>query len=94
MRQSIQSDAHNEPAVSHAGTAVPLNKQENCSNARARSWRIAGVSADEVLGKIDAIKLRSSMTLFAHAAPREPLFREVLDRYFDGVADASTEQRL
>jgi uncharacterized protein (DUF1810 family) len=34
------------------------------------------------------------MTLFAHAAPHEPLFRQVLDQYFGGVADAATEQRL
>jgi uncharacterized protein (DUF1810 family) len=40
------------------------------------------VSATEVLGEIDAIKLRSSMTLFARAAPEEQLFGEVLDRYF------------
>lgn len=56
--------------------------------------QIAAASAGEILGDIDAMKLRSSMTLFAHAAPHEPLFQQVLDRYFDGVADAATEQRL
>ncbi len=40
------------------------------------------------------MKLRSSMTLFARAAPGEPLFAAVLDRYFDGVADAATDARL
>jgi uncharacterized protein (DUF1810 family) len=55
---------------------------------------ITGANASEILGEIDAIKLRSSMTLFAHAAPHEPLFGQVLDRYFDGVADEATEQRL
>jgi uncharacterized protein (DUF1810 family) len=55
---------------------------------------ITGASGNEILGEIDAIKLRSSMTLFAHAAPHEPLFRQVLDRYFAGVADEATEQRL
>jgi uncharacterized protein (DUF1810 family) len=34
------------------------------------------------------------MTLFAHAAPSEPLFRQVLGRYFNGVADEATERRL
>ena len=29
-------------------------------------------SAEELLGDVDAVKLRSSMTLFAHAAPEEP----------------------
>jgi uncharacterized protein (DUF1810 family) len=40
-------------------------------------------SAEEILGAIDALKLRSSMTLFAATAPDEPLFRRVLDRYYD-----------
>jgi uncharacterized protein (DUF1810 family) len=34
-----------------------------------------------VLGPVDALKLRSSMTLFAEAAPDDPLFRAVLARY-------------
>jgi len=55
---------------------------------------IEGKSAKEILGEIDAVKLRSSMTLFTAAAPDEPLFAQVLDRYFDGVADAATMQRL
>ena len=53
-----------------------------------------GSTAEEILGTVDAIKLRSSMTLFARAAPSEPLFRQVLDRYFYGVADEETEQLL
>jgi uncharacterized protein (DUF1810 family) len=47
-----------------------------------------------VFGGIDAQKLRSSMTLFAAAAPDEPVFRQVLDRYFGGTADAETTSRL
>jgi uncharacterized protein (DUF1810 family) len=50
--------------------------------------------ADRVLGPVDAQKLRSSMTLFAHAAPDEPVFREVLDHYFDGTEDDATTSRL
>ena len=40
------------------------------------------------------MKLRSSMTLFARAAPDEPLFQRVLDRYFDGIPDEETDRRL
>jgi hypothetical protein len=29
-----------------------------------------------------------------HAAPAEPVFRQVLDRYFGGVPDPATEQRI
>jgi uncharacterized protein (DUF1810 family) len=50
--------------------------------------------ANRVLGPVDAQKLRSSMTLFAHAAPDEPVFREVLDHYFDGTEDDATTSRL
>jgi len=47
-----------------------------------------------VFGSVDAQKLRSSMTLFAAAAPDEPVFREVLDHWFDGVEDDATLSRL
>jgi uncharacterized protein (DUF1810 family) len=51
-------------------------------------------SADQIFGGIDALKLRSSMTLFLHAAAGEPVFSEVLDRFFGGQPDPATEQRL
>jgi uncharacterized protein (DUF1810 family) len=47
-------------------------------------------SAREILGEIDAIKLRSSMTLFARADPKELVFAQVLERYFDGEEDEAT----
>jgi uncharacterized protein (DUF1810 family) len=40
------------------------------------------------------MKLRSSMTLFSEAAPGEATFREVLDKYFQGVPDQETLRRL
>ena len=40
------------------------------------------------------MKLRSSMTLFLRAAPDEVVFREVLDRFFDRLADPVTDARL
>lgn len=55
---------------------------------------VSGKTASEILGGIDATKLRSSMTLFAHAASGEPLFGEVLDRYYEGERDGETERRL
>ena len=45
------------------------------------------VSAPQVMGEVDAIKLRSSMTLFARAAPEQPAFARVLERYFEGEPD-------
>jgi uncharacterized protein (DUF1810 family) len=55
---------------------------------------LTGRSAVDVLGGIDALKLRSSMTLFAAAAPEEPVFGEVLARFFGGERDPETERRL
>src|SRR5215207_4529996 len=46
-----------------------------------------------VLGSVDALKLRSSMTLFA-AAGGDPVFQEVLDRYYGGEPDPATVQRI
>jgi uncharacterized protein (DUF1810 family) len=51
-------------------------------------------TAEAIFGGIDARKLRSSMTLFHRAAPDEPVFRDVLDRYFGGTPDAATDERL
>jgi uncharacterized protein (DUF1810 family) len=48
------------------------------------------VTAERVLGSVDAIKLRSSMTLFAYADPDDDLFREVLERFYDGDEDERT----
>ena len=51
-------------------------------------------TAEVVFGGIDAVKLRSSMTLFAAAAPDEPVFRRVLGRYFEGEPDPATDRLL
>ena len=55
---------------------------------------ISGRSALDVFGPIDAIKLRSSMTLFHRAAPDDRVFTAVLDRYFDGIPDSATDAIL
>lgn len=40
-------------------------------------------SADEILGSVDAMKLRSSLTLF-EIASGDPLFADSIDAFFDG----------
>jgi uncharacterized protein (DUF1810 family) len=55
---------------------------------------IKGKSATEIFGCTDARKLHSSMTLFMIAAPNEPVFREMLAKYFGGSPDQSTIVRL
>jgi uncharacterized protein (DUF1810 family) len=55
---------------------------------------VEGRSADEIFGALDAMKVRSSMTLFHRAAPDEPEFRLVLERFYGGVPDPATDGRL
>ncbi len=43
-----------------------------------------------ILGGIDAVKFRSSLTLFAAADPGEPLFQRALDAFYGGVKDPQT----
>jgi uncharacterized protein (DUF1810 family) len=53
-----------------------------------------GRSAEQIFGGLDAQKLRSSATLFHGAAPDEPVFAEVLRRFFGGIPDPATERLL
>jgi uncharacterized protein (DUF1810 family) len=58
---------------------------------------LPGSSAEAVFGGIDAVKLRSSMTLFARVAEVEldrKLFVDVLEKYFGGDEDPATLERL
>lgn len=48
------------------------------------------LGAEDMLGDIDALKLRSCATLFAAVAPDEALFRQVLERFYGGAPDART----
>lgn len=56
--------------------------------------QVDGGSAVAVLGSVDAMKLRSSMTLFARAEPDEALFIGVLEKFFGGEPDPTTEELL
>jgi uncharacterized protein (DUF1810 family) len=55
---------------------------------------VAGRTAEEILGPVDAMKLRSCMTLFHRAAPDELLFVQVLDTFYGGLADPATDAHL
>jgi uncharacterized protein (DUF1810 family) len=47
-------------------------------------------TAREILGDVDALKFRSCLTLFAAAAPEQPVFRTALDHFFHGDPDPRT----
>ena len=46
--------------------------------------------AEEVFGWIDSMKLKSSMTLFALADSKESVFKQVIDKFFNGEFDKKT----
>lgn len=55
--------------------------------------RLAAPSAEDVFGEIDAIKLRSCLTLFARADGGAP-FEAMLGRWFGGRPDEATLRLL
>jgi len=55
---------------------------------------VEGRSIEAIFGYPDHLKFRSSMTLFAQAAPGEKIFNEALDKYFAGAPDDFTLSRL
>ena len=62
--------------------------------AAAAAILAAPGSAEAILGPVDAMKLRSSMTLFAAADAEDRIFAQVLDRLYAGRPDAETLRRL
>lgn len=49
-----------------------------------------GLSADDIFGYPDVLKLRSSMTLFSKAAPAPNIFGGILEKYYGGEPDPGT----
>lgn len=52
--------------------------------------KLEGLTAARIFGYPDDMKFRSSLTLFARAAPDDQVFAACLDKYFGGVADPAT----
>lgn len=55
---------------------------------------VRGRTAEQILGWPDCLKLRSSMTLFAHVADDPGDFQAVLDEYYGGEPDPRTLELL
>jgi uncharacterized protein (DUF1810 family) len=55
---------------------------------------INGKTALEIFGKPDEIKLKSSMTLFSILNNPNPIFQQVLDKYYKGMKDENTLQLI
>lgn len=55
---------------------------------------VEGRSAEDIFGHPDYLKFQSCMTLFARAAPQYPVFNDCLQKYYGGLADAITLDKL
>ena len=80
-----------EEARAYLAHPVLGGRLRTCMAAVADS---TAASAEALLGGIDAMKARSSATLFLRADPSDPVYRRVLDRFFDGEPDAATDRLL
>ena len=45
---------------------------------------------EDIMNEPDDMKVRSCMTLFSEVLPDNPLFIEVLNKYYDGIKDSET----
>lgn len=65
-----------EEAAAYAAHPILGERLRQCC-AAILSHLEGGASAEAMLGPVDALKLRSSMEIFAHAVPDEPLFQRI-----------------
>jgi uncharacterized protein (DUF1810 family) len=90
QRYAISSLAEARAYLAHPVLGPRLAE---CAALAAQAAR-GGRTAEQVFGPVDALKLRSSMTLFHHADPAQPVFGQVLSQFFGGITDPATDQRL
>jgi uncharacterized protein (DUF1810 family) len=87
QRYSIKSAAEALAYLSHPILGPRLRECVTAVNSAM------GRSAHEIFGSPDDLKLHSSVTLFAHVSD-DAVFRQLLQKYFDGQPDDETLQRL
>lgn len=90
MAQKFAISSLDEAAAYLAHPVLGPRLRECCSLVA----EIEGRSITEILSHPDDVKFRSSMTLFALAAPEEPIFAACLNRYFAGEPDPRTLARV
>jgi uncharacterized protein (DUF1810 family) len=88
QRFAISSLAEATAYLDHPVLAPRLKTCTELVNA------IKGHTIEDVFGYPDYRKFHSSITLFARAAPGEPVFRAALDKFYGGKPDALTLDRL
>jgi len=80
-----------DEAMAYAGHPVLGNRLKECTELVID---IDGKSANDIFDELDDLKFRSSMTLFAKAAPHIDLFLRAINKYYDGEPDKYTIQIL
>jgi uncharacterized protein (DUF1810 family) len=80
-----------DEARAYLADAVLGPRLEECTRL---VLKVEGRSASDIFGSPDDMKFRSSMTLFARAAPAHPVFADALAKYFNGEPDGETLKRL
>ena len=83
-KYGLQSLAEARAYLAHPLLGIRIRECVRTLNA------LPGNDAVSVLGSVDALKLRSCLTVFAEANQNESLFQEGLDKYFRGEPDAAT----
>jgi uncharacterized protein (DUF1810 family) len=84
MRYGLQSLAEARAYLAHPVLGPRLRECIRTLNTLPENDPVA------VLGDIDALKLRSCLTVFAEASEQDSSFKEGLDKYFGGQPDAAT----
>jgi uncharacterized protein (DUF1810 family) len=78
-------------AVAYLTHDVLGPRLRHCARLAAGS---GAASAEALMGPVDALKLRSSMTLFAAVTDEDSEFVAVLEKFYDGVPDPLTVELL
>jgi uncharacterized protein (DUF1810 family) len=84
QRYSVKSVAEAQAYLAHPVLGPRLVE---CAEA---ALRVDGLSAHEIFGSPDDMKLRSCATLFASVSPEGSVFHQVIDKYFHGQHDDRT----
>jgi uncharacterized protein (DUF1810 family) len=88
QRFAISSLAEAQAYLAHAVLGPRLIQCTEMVNA------VEGRSAERIFGPVDAMKFRSSMTLFCEAATAGSVFDQALKKYFAGEPDTRTLELL
>jgi len=86
-RFAISSLAEAEAYLEHPILGARLRE---CTELVKRSDR----KIEAILGQVDSLKFRSSMTLFAQITDADDVFAEALTQFFDGEPDPLTLRQL